>query len=422
MAAMGPDAVAILLGAGLVTRSNDTEFPFRQASDFWYLTGFDHPGAIAVFRTDGGPAYTLFVQPRDPTAETWTGYRPGLEGALADYAADVAEDVDHFLDKLPDLLGAASRVFHSLGHRPEIDAKLVAIQEQRRLQSRQGVGLVEQILDPRTLLHEMRLFKSEDELAIMRRAAAISYDAHHEAARLIAPGRNEFEVEALLDYVFRRSGGSGPAYGSIVAGGAGAATLHYLANDQPLVDGELLLIDAGVELEGYASDVTRTYPVGQRFQGERKALYEAVLRSQLAALDLIAPGTTLPAIHDATVRSLVEGMVDIGLLQGDVDGLIETEAYRRYYMHGTSHWLGLDVHDAGSYAQGKTPRALEPSMVFTVEPGLYINANDEQAPAGFRGLGVRIEDDVVVTSDGCENLTAAIPKTSDDVEAWMRGD
>jgi len=417
---MGPDSVAIVLGASPVTRSNDTEYPFRQDSDFWYLTGFGHPNAIAVLRTDGGPEYTLFVEPRDPAAETWTGFRPGVEGALTDYGADAAEESGLLLEKLPDLLANAVCVHHSLGRRADIDQKLVEIQEQRRLKSRQGVVPVEQLLDPRTRLHEMRLHKSEEELAIMRRAAAISCDAHHESARMISPDRNEYEIEAVLDYVFRRSGGSGPAYSSIVAGGANAATLHYVTNDQPLAEGELLLIDAGVELEGYASDVTRTYPIGGRFEGERKALYEVVLNAQLAAIECVRPGTSLPEIHAATVRCLVEGMLEIGLMQGEADALIESEAYKPYYMHGTSHWLGLDVHDVGSYANGKEPRKIEPGMVFTIEPGLYVRDDDDEAPARFRGMGIRIEDDVVVTNEGCENLTAAIPKQPSDVEAWMR--
>jgi Xaa-Pro aminopeptidase len=253
----------------------------------------------------------------------------------------------------------------------------------------------------------------------MRRAADISREAHHEASRQVAPGRYEYEIEAMLDYVFRRRGGSGPAYGSIVAGGRNAAILHYVTNDQPLREGELLLVDAGAELAGYASDVTRTYPIGGRFEGAGKAVYEVVLAAQEAALAAIRPGRTLPEIHEVTVRRLVEGMLSLGLLSGDVEDLIASEAYKPYYMHSTSHWLGLDVHDAGSYALGGKPRALAPGMVFTVEPGVYVSPDDEKAPASFRGIGVRIEDDVVVTSDGHENLTRSIPKKPSEVEAWM---
>jgi Xaa-Pro aminopeptidase len=417
---MGPDAVAIVTGARLLTRSNDTEYPFRQDSDFWYLTGFDYPDSVAIFRTDGGPEYSLFVQPRDRSAEVWTGYRPGVEGAVSDYGADEADDCGSLVEKLPELLKGARNIYHALGRRTELDRKLVEVQELLRRQSRAGIAPADQLVDPRSLLHEMRLFKGDDELEIMRRAADISREAHSETARLARAGHAEYELEAQLAWVFRRRGGSGPAYGSIVAGGANAAVLHYVSNDQPLVDGQLCLIDAGAELQGYASDVTRTYPVGGRFEGAGRAVYEAVLAAQEEALSLCRAGTTLPDIHNSTVRKLVEGMCELGLLSGDHDELIEKEAYKRYYMHGTSHWLGLDVHDVGSYAHGEKARILEPGMVFTVEPGIYIAADDEEAPEAFRGIGVRIEDDVVITEDGIENLNAAIPKRPEEVEAWVQ--
>ena len=417
---MGPDAVAIVQGAGLVRRSADTDYPFRQDSDFWYLTGFGHPEATAILRTtDSGPRYTLFVQPRDRAAETWTGYRPGTEGAVADYGAEQAFDGRTLLDAVPELVAGAHRIYHALGRRPALDAKLVETLETLRLQSRRGIAPAAEIVDPRSILHEMRLYKSGDELALLRRAADISREAHHEASRLASPGRHEYEIQAMLEYVFRRRGGAGPAYGSIVAGGANAAILHYVNNDKPLRAGDLLLIDAGAELEGYASDVTRTYPVGGRYAGAARAAYEVVLSAQQAALDAAEPGATLPAIHERTVRKLVEGMVELGLLAGGIDDLIAREAYKPYYMHSTSHWLGLDVHDAGSYAPGGQPRVLEPGMVLTIEPGLYVAPDDEKAPAPLRGLGIRIEDDVVITADGHENLTRAIPKSPADVEAWM---
>lgn len=418
---MGPDAVAIIPGARLVGRSNDTHYRFRQDSDFWYLTGFDHPDATAILSTkpDSAP-FTLFVQARDPAAEVWTGYRPGVEGAVADYAADKAGVCENLLDKLPGLVEGAERLFHALGRRPEIDQKLIEIQDALRLQSRRGASPANEWVDPRTILHEMRIFKSEEELELMRTAADISREGHAEAARAIAPGRYEYEIEATLGCVFRRRGGWGPAYESIVAGGPNAAVLHYVTNDRLLREGELLLIDAGSEYQGYASDVTRTYPVSGRFEGPGADVYAVVLAAQEAAMEATLPGTTLPTLHDLTSRKLVEGMVDIGLLAGDVDELIQSEAHRRYYMHGTSHWLGLDVHDSGRYAVGQKPRTLETGMVLTVEPGLYIAENDEQAPEAFRGIGVRIEDDVVITRDGSENLTEAIPKKAAEVEAWMR--
>jgi Xaa-Pro aminopeptidase len=427
--AMGPDAVAILVGARLVTRSADTEFPFRQDSDFWYLTGFDHPDAVAILSTRGDKPYTLFVQPKDTSAEIWTGYRPGVEGAVADYGADAAFHREELLEKLSGLLRGADRIFHRLGCDAGLDARIVSLQEEIRRQSRGGVLPASQIVDPRGILHEMRLFKSDAEIALMQRAADISLEAHGTAARLAHPGHHEYELEAELGRVFRARGGSGPAYGTIVGGGANATILHYIRNDQPLVEGEVVLIDAGVEYQSYASDVTRTYPVGGRFSAAARDAYEIVLAAQLAAIEVSKPGATLPEVHAAAVRVLCEGMVSLGLLKGkgSLDELIEKEAYKTYYMHGTSHWLGLDVHDVGAYVKREgsdeaKPRPLEPGMAYTVEPGIYIAANDENAPKAFRGIGIRIEDDVVVQPDGVLNLNAAIPKEPEDVEAWVRGE
>jgi Xaa-Pro aminopeptidase len=417
---MGPDAVALFIGARVATRSSDTEFPFRQDSDFWYLTGFDHADAVAVLRTDGGPPFTLFVQPRDAAAEAWTGYRPGVEGATEDYGADEAHSCDDLLAELPRILERAKQIHHVLGRRTDIDQKIVSVQEELRSRTKLGFAPATQIVDPRAIVHEMRLFKEPAELDLMREAADISREGHAEAARLAFPGRREYELEAALLHVFRRRGGSGPAYGSIVGGGKNAAILHYVRNDQPLAEGSSVLVDAGAELAGYASDVTRTYPVGGRFEGARLAVYEVVLAAQKAGLELCRPGATLPEIHQATLRVLVEGMVGLELIHGTVDDLIRDETYRQYYTHGTSHWLGLDVHDVGVYANGETPRKLEPGMVFTVEPGIYVREDNEDAPAALRGIGVRIEDDVIVTDDGHENLNAAIPKEVPDVEAWVR--
>jgi len=416
---MGPGAVAILIGARMVTRSADSQFPFRQDSDFWYLTGFDHPNAIAVLRTDGGPEYTLFVEPRDPDAETWTGYRPGVEGARRDHEADEAYPNQEFATRLPDLLPGAKRVYHVLGRDAAIDAKIVETCEGMRLRSRLGRVPPEAIIDPRAIVHEMRLHKEPAELDVMRRAAAISHGAHCVAARLARPGAFEYELEAALECAFRRSGARGPAYTTIVGGGANATVLHYVRNDQKLRAGELVLIDAGCELSGYASDVTRTYPIGGRFGTAARAVYDVVLAAQQAALARCRPGTTLPEIHDTAVRRLVLGLVELGVLSGSVDELVAKEAHRRFFMHQTSHWLGLDVHDAGAYRQGGEPRRLEPGMVFTVEPGLYFAPSLEGVDPRFRGIGVRIEDDVVVTVEGCEVLTAAIPKAPEELEALV---
>ena len=426
LASLGPNAVAIFVGGRLAVRSADTEYPFRQDSDFWYLTGFDHADAIAILSTRPGPAFTLFVQPRDRTAETWTGYRPGVEGAVADYAADEAHPRDTFLSKLPDLLRGAERIYHTLGRDPAIDARIIALQDEIRRQSRGGVLPAQALIDPRLLVHEMRLHKTSEEIALMQHAAEISLEAHHAAARIAQPGRFEYELEATLGHTFRARGGAGPAYGTIVGGGKNATILHYIRNDRPLATGELVLIDAGVEYQGYASDVTRTYPIGGKFIGAARDLYSVVLAAQHAALDASRPGTTLPEIHQTALRALIDGLRTLGILAGSTDEIIAKELYRPYYMHGTSHWLGLDVHDVGAYvarADDGTlkPRPLSPGMAYTVEPGLYVAADDEKAPAAFRGIGIRIEDDVVVTETGILNLTRDIPKSIDALEAWVQG-
>jgi Xaa-Pro aminopeptidase len=417
--AMGPDAIALLLGARRIARSNDTDYPFRQDSDFWYLTGFDHPNAVAVLRTDGGPEYTLYVEPRDPASEVWTGPRPGVEGAVRDHGADEAFQRDEFLEQLPELVAKAERIYHVLGRDPRVDARITDSIDDLRRRSRQGVTPPAVIVDPRSIVHEMRLFKEPAELDIMRRAAAISAEGHAEAARLARGGVYEYELEAAIEYTFRRRGARGAAYTTIVGGGRNATVLHYVTNDEKLRDEDLVLIDAGCELSGYASDVTRTYPVGGRFTGPGRAIYEAVLAAQQSALDRCRPGKTLPDIHDAAVRKLVEGLAGLGLLSGDVDELIADEKHRTFYMHTTSHWLGLDVHDVGAYKVGGEPRKLEPGMVFTVEPGIYIPDTLEEVDPRFRGIGVRIEDDVIVTADGHENLSAAIPKAPDELEALV---
>jgi Xaa-Pro aminopeptidase len=416
---MGPGAVAILAGARPATRSADTHHPFRQESDFLYLTGFDHPHAAAVLSTAGGPGFTLYVEPRERDAEIWTGRRPGVEGAIADYGAEEAHPIATFLDAVAKRVEKAERLFVVLGRDPKLDARLTETIDSLRLRSRLGIVPPSEIIDPRSILHEMRLFKDPFEIDSMRRAAAITAEAHRAAAREAMAGRFEYELEATLDYEFRRRGASGPAYGTIVGGGANATILHYVTNRDALRAGDLVLIDAGCEFAGYASDVTRTYPIGGRYQGAGLEVYEAVLAAQEAALSVAKPGATLEDVHAAALRSLTEAMIAMGLLSGSVDDLIESGAYKTYYMHRTSHWLGLDVHDVGSYTQDGRPRTLEPGIVFTVEPGLYIAADDEKAPERLRGIGVRIEDDVLVTAEGHENLTAAIPKRPGDVEAWI---
>jgi Xaa-Pro aminopeptidase len=417
--AIGPDAIAIFRGARMVQRSRDTEYPFRQDSDFWYLTGFDHPNATALLRTDGGPEYSLFVEPRNPELETWTGHRPGVEGAREDYGADEAYPEAEFLNQLPDIVRRSKRIYHVLGHASEIDRAITNTLEGMRLRSRNVGSPADAIVDPRSIVHEMRLYKEPAELDIMRRASAISREAHEAGARLAQGGTYEYEVEAAIEYTFRRLGARGPAYTTIVGGGNNATVLHYVTNSEKLQDHEMMLVDAGCELEGYASDVTRTYPIGGSFSAAGRAIYDVVLAAQRAGIEQCAPGKTLADVHAASVRTIVEGLVDLKLLSGEVDDVIEKEAYRRFYMHKTSHWLGLDVHDVGNYGMEGNHRPLEPGMVFTVEPGIYLAADDEDTHAEFRGIGVRIEDDIAITEDGCENLTEAIATDPEDVEALV---
>jgi len=411
------EGVALVAGAKPRTRSHDTDYVFRQDSDLLYLTGFEQPEAVAVFTRD---RFVFFVQPRDPLLETWNGRRPGTEGAVTKFGADEAHPIGELGAKLPGLIENRPRLFHTFGNDRELDERVVAALADVRARVRRGATAPAEIISPHELVHEMRLRKSARELELMRAAAEISREAHHAAALLARPGAAEYELEAALLHVFRMRGGTGPAYSPIVGTGENATILHYVENKDRLEPGELVLIDAGVELHGYASDVTRTYPVGGKYTGAARDVYQVVLDAQDAAFAAIGPGVTLPQMHQAALRPLVVGLVALGALAGDVDELIKTEAYKPFYMHTTGHLLGLDVHDVGSYFVDGKPRALEPGMCFTVEPGLYFSATEPKTPAHLRGIGVRIEDDVVLTTGGYENLTAAIPKKIADVEAWMR--
>ncbi|HTO52311.1 MAG TPA: aminopeptidase P N-terminal domain-containing protein [Myxococcota bacterium] len=411
------EGVAIVGGARSRTRSHDTDYPFRQDSDLWYLTGWEQPEAVAVLTQR---RFTFFVQPRDPLLETWNGRRPGTEGAVSQFGADEAYPIAELASRLPGLVENKPRLWHSFGRDRELDDRIVAALSDVRGRARRGVTAPGEVLSPHDAIHELRLRKSPGELELMRGASAISAEAHHRAAHLCRPGVREYELEAELLRVFRRGGGSGPAYNPIVGAGDNATILHYVENRDPLAPDQLVLIDAGVELQGYASDVTRTYPVGGRFQGAARDVYQAVLDAQSAAFRAVTPGVTLPDIHAAALRQLVLGLIALGALSGDVDELIKTEAYRPFYMHSTGHLLGLDVHDVGSYYVDGKPRPLEPGMCFTIEPGLYFSSTEPKSPPQLRGIGVRIEDDVVITPGGYENLTAAIPKEIADVEAWMR--
>ncbi len=411
------EGIAIVPGARLQARSNDVDYPFRQSSDLLYLCAWPQPEAIAIISKD---RFILFVQPRDPSAETWTGRRPGVEGACERYGADEAHPIAEFSERLPGLLGDFPRLFYSLGVETRLDRSVRDALRAIRARARSGVRAPREIVDPYEILHEMRLFKDPTELELMRHAAEISREAHHEAARLCRNGSTEYEIEAILEWVFRKRGGAGPAYPSIVGSGENATILHYTENRDTLRPGQLVLIDAGCEYAAYASDVTRTYPVDGRFEGIARDVYEIVLRSQADAIEKAGPGVTLTEIHDVATRTLVDGLIELGVLEGDAQELMVQEKHTPFYMHRTSHWLGMDVHDVGEYRIEGKPRPLEPGMVFTIEPGLYFGAEEQTCPEKLRGIGVRIEDDLVITEAGCEVITDAIPKQVNEVEAWMR--
>lgn len=422
LAAIGEDAVAIVPSAPIAVRSNDVEYVYRQDNDLYYLTGFTEPHSVAIFapgHRDGD--FAMFVLPRDKERETWTGKRAGVEGAMIDYGADKAYTIDELDKVVPHYLEKASRVHYALGSDEQMNRRVLAmVHRAQAMRPRTGAGPTG-ILDPCDILHEARLKKEPGELELMRRAIAISAEAHKRAMAEARGGMMEWEIEALVDYTFRKNGAAGPSYPSIIASGPNAAVLHYVTNDRELRQGELLLIDAGCEYRFYASDVTRTFPVNARFSSLQRALYEVVLDAQLKAIETIKPGVRVEDPHNAAVDVLVDGMRHLGLLTGSKDEIMSSGSYRRFYMHRTSHWLGMDVHDVGLYRVGGESRTLEPGMVLTVEPGLYIAPDDEEASESFRGIGIRIEDDVLVTPTGHEVMTFAVPKSIADIEALTVG-
>ena len=416
MEAIG-DALAILPSAPVAIRSADVEFIYRQDNDFYYLTGFAEPESIAMFTPGDDESFVLFVRPRDKERETWTGRRAGIEGAMSDYGADKAYLIDEFQRVAARHIEKAERIYYPLGVNERVDVRMLEmVKNAAAMRPRVGSG-PNALLDPREILHEARLHKSPEELETMRRAIAISAAAHAAAMRNARGGMMEWEIEALVDYNFRKRGAAGPSYPSIIASGPNAATLHYINNDREMRAGELLLIDAGCEYNFYASDVTRTFPVGTRFAPLQRDLYEVVLAAQLKAIETIRPGVKFDEPHEAALRVLVEGICGLGLLKTPPEEAIKSASYRRYFMHRTSHWLGMDVHDVGLYRVAGQSRTLEPGMVLTAEPGIYIAPDDDDAPEEFRGIGIRIEDDVLVTPEGHEVMTAAIPKSVADVES-----
>lgn len=411
------DGVVVLCSAPELLKSRDTDVRFRQDSDFFYLTGFNEPGAVAVLTPyDPERRFTLFVRPRDPERETWTGRREGVDGARERFAADSAYPAEELDQHLRTLLEPAGEVVYAFGTHPVMDQRILGLVAGfRRTRPRSGKGPLT-VRDPDTVLADMRLVKEPWELERLRRAAEISAQGHLAAMRAARPGVGEWELESAVDCAFRSAGGRGPAYPTIVGSGANATVLHYVSNDRRAQEGELVLVDAGAEWGMYAGDITRTFPVSGRFTGAQRAVYEVVLAAEEAAIAAVRPGASFGEVHEAAVRVLTQGMVDLELLSGDVEELIAGEGYKRFYMHQTSHWIGLDVHDVGPYRRGEEWVRFEPGMVLTVEPGLYIPEDAEGVPERFRGMGIRIEDDALVTPDGHEVLTRGVPVAPDEVE------
>lgn len=413
--------VAILPTSPIRNRNRDVDFPFRPDSDFYYLTHFPEPEAVAVL-VPGRPhgEYILFCREKNPEKEIWEGRRAGLEGAQEMYGADDAFPLDDIDDILPGLLENREKVFCSMGRNPEFDAQLMNWVNEVRAKARNGVHAPGEFVDLDHMLHELRLFKRPEEIRLMKKAAKISARAHRRAMQICRPGMMEYEIEAEFLYEFKKGGSPFPAYPPIVGGGANGCILHYTENNCELRDGDLLLIDAGAEMDSYAADITRTFPVNGKFSAEQRAIYDIVLAAQLAAIDAVKPGKHWNEPHDIAVRILIEGLVDLGLLKGNIDGLMENGEYKRFYMHRTGHWLGMDVHDVGDYKVHDAWRLLEPGMVLTVEPGLYIAGGNKDIKPRWWNIGVRIEDDVLVTRDAHEVLSSDAPKGVDEIETLMR--
>jgi Xaa-Pro aminopeptidase len=423
MKLMDPKGVAIFHSSREAIRNGDSDYKFRQSSDLLYLTGFAEPESCLLLVPGAEKErVVMFVRPRDPEREVWDGRRAGVEGAVRDFGADVAYPIAELPSRLGALLGNKTELHYGFGTDVTFDAQLTSQLGQLRQWERRSGRPPKRVVDPHYTLHELRLFKSPEEIELLSRAAAISGEAHVAAMRGAKPGVFEYELEALIDYTFRKRGGVGPGYGSIVGAGDNATILHYRENTSPLKTGDLVLIDAGCEVDFCTADVTRTFPCGGRFSPAQRRCYELVLQSQEEAIRMTKPGVTIDQIHERVVAILTAGMIEMGLLEGELRERVADGSFRHYYMHRTSHWLGMDVHDVGTYGddEGK-PRSLQPGMVITIEPGLYISRDAASAPADFRGIGIRIEDDILVTEDGHRNLTAGVPKQVAELEELCGG-
>ncbi|MHB1946922.1 MAG: Xaa-Pro aminopeptidase [Gammaproteobacteria bacterium] len=421
MQKIGPQAILIIPAAPIAQRNGDYDYAYRQNSDFYYLTGFEEPESVAILapkRKQG--EFVLFNRPRDRDAEIWNGYRAGQEGARKLFGANEAFQIAELESKLPAFLEDRTEIHYALGMNKAFDKIILNAIKSVRAKIRNGLRAPITFVDITDTLHEMRLIKSPAEIAIMRKAADISVDAHMSAIQTCKPGMNEYELEAELQYVFNRNGARFPAYTSIVGSGANSCILHYDSNNQVIQDGSLVLIDAGCEYQNYASDITRTFPANGKFSPEQRAIYELVLTAQLAGIKKIRPGASWDTIQTIMVKIITKGLLDLGLLKGKLNDLIKNQAYFKFYMHKSGHWLGLDVHDVGRYKEKGKWRKLKPGMVLTVEPGIYISADIPGVPKRWHNIGVRIEDDVLVTSKGHEVLSEALPKSVEDIEAIMQ--
>lgn len=424
LASLGERGAALFFSAPEAVRSNDSHFDYRQNSDLWYLTGFEEPeSALLLLPGHDKHQVVMFVRKKDRERETWDGYRAGLEGAKAEYGADEAFLIDDLDAKLPELFEGRDRLQYGLGLYADRDAQVVKALGKVRMLAKRGKRAPREVIDPSTLLHEMRLFKRGAELDAVRKACQVSADAHVAAMRATAPGRGEWEIQAEVEYVFKMSGAKSPGYTTIAGSGPNACTLHYVENRRRMEAGDLLLLDAGAEVAYYTGDITRTWPVSGKFSGVQREIYDLVLRSQQEVIAMVKPGLPWTAMHEKAVEVLTRGMVERGILEGPVEKAIEEKTFRAWYMHSTGHWLGIDVHDVGAYyAEADKARVLEPGMVFTVEPGLYFAPDAPKVPERYKGIGIRIEDDILVTETGCEILSKGAPKEPHEIEAIVGAD
>jgi len=420
--AMDENSIAIIPAAHEQQRSYDTEFKFRQDSDFWYLTGFPEPDAIAVISPKAKKPYTLYVRPRNVEMETWFGRRQGVEGAVRNFGVDHAVSIEKFAGDMAKLLDGHEKLYYRFAIDKALDQQILGYLSGQRVRRLKTAYPPHTIIDPTIIIGDMRLHKDENEVALMQKAADIAVEAHILAMKKVKPGMNEGQVESFMEALMRDRGASGVAYNSIIGGGDNATILHYVENNMPLKDGDLILIDAGAEYHGYASDITRTFPVNGKYTAAQREIYDVVLDVQQKCIEYTKPGNTVKGRQEFSIELLTEGMKKLGLLKGKTKDLIQKKAYMKYYMHGVGHYLGLDVHDAGRYftdQKAKNSKPFAPGMALTVEPGLYIPPDDKSAPAKYRGIGIRIEDDVVVTETGNINLTVGVPKDPQEIEDLM---